>query len=167
MALDKRFLQAYEAYANAIFRYCFYRVHSRETAEELMQEAFTRTWEQIVNGKNIENVRAFLYTTARNLIIDFSRRKKPVSFDELMEKGFDWGEKEAKMRDTYIDGVDALKKLDELDEPYREAVFLRYVHDLRPREIAEVIGETTNVISVRISRGIQQLKKILNNENSN
>ena len=57
---------------------------------------------------------------------------------------------------------EALKMLNKLEEPYRQAVTLRYVDGLSPKEIAEIVGENANNVSVRINRGISKLKKYIN-----
>ena len=48
-----------------------------------------------------------------------------------------------------------------LDEKYRDVVLMRYVDELSPKEISEVVGESENNVSVRIHRGLKQLKEIL------
>ena len=161
--IEKAFLECYEKYAEAILRHCTFRVYDRERGLEIMQEAFLKTWKQITNGAEIVNIRAFVYRVANNLIIDESRKKKSVSLNELQEAGFDPASSvdhstEVAMR---IDAAEALKVLDQLDEKYREVLILRYVDGFSPREIASIIGETANVISVRIHRAIQQVKNIL------
>ena len=59
------------------------------------------------------------------------------------------------------EGARALKALEELPEPYREAVVMRYVDGLSPTEIARTIGESENVVSVRVHRGLKKLKSLL------
>src|SRR3989344_5014591 len=117
MRQEESFLRAYEEHHDAIFRYCYYRVYDRERAVELMQEAFTKTWERIVTGHTITHPRAFLYTTARNLIIDYVRKKKEQSLEQMQENGFqpvaETGDPHAK-----IDAKDALQKLQQLDVTY-------------------------------------------------
>jgi RNA polymerase sigma-70 factor (ECF subfamily) len=51
--------------------------------------------------------------------------------------------------------------LDQIDEEYRDVVYMRYIEGLQPREIAEVLNESVNVISVRIHRGLKKLKLIM------
>lgn len=80
---------AYEAYADAIFRHCYFRVFNRELGKELMQETFLRVFEYLSKGNTVDNMRAFLYRVANNLIIDNVRRKKELSLDALNEQGFD------------------------------------------------------------------------------
>ena len=67
--LQEGFLNAYDAYADAIYRHCFFRVFSKERAEELAQETFMKTWEYVARGNVIENYKAFLYRVTNNLII--------------------------------------------------------------------------------------------------
>ena len=79
------FLTAYDKYADAIYRHCFFRVFSKEKAEELTQETFMRTWQYLEDGKEVLNLRAFLYRVANNLIIDHSRKKKEERLDNFHE----------------------------------------------------------------------------------
>lgn len=155
------FLKAYEDYSDAIFRYCFVRLQQRDVALDLMQEAFMKTWEYVGQGNTIQNLRAFLYRVANNLVIDYVRKRKESSLDKLMEQGFD---APFEIRDAVYSAIDAkyvIKTLEQLDEKYQIPILLRYVDDLPIKEIAEIIGESENVVSVRIHRGIQQIKKII------
>lgn len=52
-----------------------------------------------------------------------------------------------------------------LPEEYRQVIVLRYINELRPQEIASITGESENVISVRINRGIKKLRTQLVSEN--
>ena len=51
--------------------------------------------------------------------------------------------------------------LDTLEDIYHEAFVLRYIEGLKPKEIAEITGETVNVISVRINRAKRQVQQKL------
>ena len=156
------FLTAYDSYADAIFRHCYFRVFSRERAQELTQDVFMRTWEYLAQGKSIENIRAFLYRVATNLIIDESRKKKDVSLGALQEKGFDAPSSHNPARThAMLDGKFAKEVLMKLDPMYRDVVLMRYMNDLTPKEIAQALGESENVVSVRIHRGLKQLREKL------
>lgn len=154
-------MKAYEAYADALFRYCYFRVSDRELAKDLVQDVFTKTWEYLAEGERVDNLRAFLYRVARNLIIDHSRRKHAMSLDALREEGFDPGTDERPLMEIRVDARTMLSAIDRVDESFREILLLRYVSDLPPREIAKLLGLTSNVVSVRIHRGLKQLKQLL------
>ena len=163
---DADFADAYEKYADAIFRHCAYRCFDRERAKELMQETFIKAWDYLVSGKNIDNVQAFLYKTANNLLIDESRRAKKrtiVSFEDMVEGGFDLPGEDGRDQNRIFDAKAVAEVLHEIDEPYRTALILRYIDDLQPREIAELLSESANVVSVRLNRGLKMLRNILVN----
>lgn len=159
--MEQEFLKTYEMHADAIYRYCFFRLYEKERATDCMQEAFTKTWQYMAEGNEVKNIRAFVYKIANNLIIDFIRKKKEASLEAMEEEGFAPGEKMNEMSDVFLDAKAALSKLSLLEKEYREVVYMRYIENLTPKEIAEIRGETVNVISVRIHRGLKQLKKIL------
>ncbi len=154
--------RAYEAFSDAIFRHCYFRVYQRDYALDLMQQVFMKTWEYLANGKSIENMRAFLYRTANNLIIDEVRKKKEqISLDVLEEQGIEPGIDTREEVEAVIDGAQIGTYLKRLPKDEREILVLRFIDDLSPKEIAEVLDETANVVSVRIHRALKKLRALL------
>ncbi len=162
--MREKFMQAYNQWADDIFRHCYFRVSDREKAKDLAQECFLKTWKYISEKGEVQNLRAFLYRVANNLVVDYARKKKPVSLDQMMEEeGFEPGMEDEEKIVAKADFNLIKKDLDKLDPIYREAVIMRYMDNLQPREIAEVIHLPENVVSVRIHRGIRQLRELLDN----
>lgn len=123
-----------------------------------------KAWDYLVSGKDIDNVQAFLYKTANNLIIDDARRAKKrtvQSYENMAEEGFDIEGEDGRDQGRIFDAKEVAKVLLQLEEPYRTAMVLRFIDDLKPKEIAETIGESANTVSVRINRGTKMLKEIL------
>lgn len=162
---EQAFLQAYDDYADAIFRHIALRLGDREQGRELMQETFLRAWEYISKGKKVDNLRAFLYRVANNLIVDLVRRKKlrkEESLEDLREqKGFDPPAEEDDSAAVRIDSEKVLAVLHAMEEPLRTVIVLRYVDGLLPREIAELLNVSPNVVSVRIHRGMEKLRSLI------
>lgn len=159
---ENQFLEAYDAFADAIFRHCYFRVFDREKAKDIMQETFIKTWEYLEKGNRVENLRAFLYRVANNLIIDETRKKKTVSLDDLREQGFDAGnEKDVKEMVNNAESARLRLLLTKLDDAYRDVLIMRYIDDLPLKEIAEILDETENAVSVRIYRGVQRLREMI------
>jgi len=156
---NQEFLKAYDAYADAIFRHCYFRVFNRERAKDLMQETFAKTWEYFQKGTVIENLRAFLYKVANNLIIDESRKRQMTSLEEMQETGFDVGDNSHKQMEFSAETGQLMKFIQTLDVKYREPIIMKYVDDLSLKEIAEALGETENNIAVRIHRGIKRIQE--------
>ena len=157
-----QFVNAYEEYSDAIFRHCYFRLSNRERAMEIMQEVFMKTWKSMENQK-VKNIRALLYKIANNMVIDEYRKRKNtnLSLDKLHESGFTVSTTEHETIQKKIEGGDMLYILENIDEKYKEVTIMRYIDDLSPKEIAEIIGESENVISVRIHRALKKVRRIV------
>ena len=162
--MKERFETAYAEHVDALFRHAFFKVSNRELAKDLLQETFTKTWIYISKGNEIENIRAFLYRTLNNLIIDEYRKKKSISLEVIEEDGFHLSVDDTNQLEMKIDGEQAIKLLQKLPDNYRDVIFMRYVDELELSEIAEMLGESENAISVRIHRGLKKLKEIFHYE---
>lgn len=166
----KQFAEIYDRESDAVFRFCLLRTSDREVALDFTQDTFMRFWNTLLSDKKINNCRTFLFTIARNIVIDWYRKKKSISLDSILEGAgaTDKSSFTAVAREDVEIEAEAeylIRKIGELDEPYQHAVYLRCVEELKPREIAEILGESANVVSVRISRGLGQLRSLLQVEN--
>ena len=153
------FLSIYDKHADEIFRFCFMKVSNKEKAEDLTQDAFMRYWQSLRKGEAIRNDRAFLYTLARNLIIDWYRKKKESSLDAIQEEGIEFEgvgrvdvEQAAEMNEV-------LAIVNELDDASRDVILLRYVEGWSPQQIAELSNESANAVSVRLNRAIKKVQE--------
>jgi RNA polymerase sigma-70 factor (ECF subfamily) len=162
-------MHAYDTYNDAIFRYCLFETSNREVALDLTQDTFVKVWQYLEAGNEVEHMKAFLYRVAGNLVIDYRRKKKSGSLDQMMEEtdfdvGFDG-------RDALANGFDAQKMmgvLNDVGDTYRDAIIMRFIDDLSIKEISQVTGESKNTISVRIHRGLEKLKTLYHEaENAN
>ena len=166
--IKNQFIQLYNDESDSIFRFCLLRTSDREVAADIVQDTFMSFWDTLSHGEQkIQNERAFLFTIARNRIIDWYRKKKSLSLDSIIEgpgveaETFMLTSPERREDIEMVhEGKFLLEKIQKLDPPYQQAVYLRYVEDLKPKEIAEIVREPANVVSVRIFRGLQQLKKL-------
>ena len=164
--LESTFTDIYHKESDALFRFCFFRISDREQALDLVQEIFTRFWQTLNDkGHSIEHTRAFLYTIARNAIIDWYRKKKPVSLEGLEDPETE--EPYEQLSDSALidsklegEGRFLIEAISKLSPGHRDAVFLRFVEGMPPPEIAKVLKISTNAVSVRINRGIDELRKL-------
>src|SRR3989344_2264028 len=138
----KEFLFGYESHVDELFRYSLSKVSDRELAKDIVQEVFVKTWEYIASGHEVTNMKAFLYRSLNNLIVDTYRKKKSSSLDALREDGFDPTDDAQRPPDEKIDGRRALELLSKLSRPYSDVIIMRYVNGLEISEIAEITGES-------------------------
>lgn len=166
--LKERFANIFERESDALFRFCLWRTSDRELAIEFAQEALGRLWQEMSRGKEVPNPRAFLFLVAKRLIIDWYRKEKPFSLDKAFADGDPALEpKDEKARaevEDLSDGRRALKLIDQVDERYREVLYLRFAEDLPPRDIALALNLTANAVSVRLTRGLAALRALLTGE---
>lgn len=166
--MNQTFEKIYGSESDAIFRYCLVRVSDREQAIDITQEAFLRLWQSLQKGEDIKNNRAFLFTITHRLIIDWYRKKKSFSLESLMsqDEGNEHDVVDDKTSgDQILSGAEGrylVEKMNELHPSHRDPVYLRYVEDLSPPEIGEILGISANAASVRINRGLEELKQKYN-----
>lgn len=157
---ETAFVEAYDLYADAIFRYCLIRVRDRETAKDLMQETFTKTWAYLQAGNDVENLRAFLYKVAHNTTMSTLVRAKTDSLDALKEGGgYDPQDEKDVSPEQLAEQSLMMKHLHELDEASRDTLVLRYMNGLPVKEIAVMRGEEAGAVSVRIHRALKTLQE--------
>lgn len=161
--LQMTFLKAYDKYADGIFRLCYFKTSDRELAKDLTQQTFMQTWSYLKAGKEVRDFRPFLYRLANNLVIDWYRRRKPESLDTLLESGWEPSDEAVDISQT-ADFNLALKLLTKLPADDQELIIWRYVEDLSPQQIAEIIKEKENTVSVRLHRALEKIKKIIHNQ---
>lgn len=159
----QQFEKAYDEYADSIFRYLLIKTHDRQLAIDLTHDTYVRTWDYLAGGTAIREMRPFLYRVAYNLWCNEVRKlTRQTSLDALVDQGWQPADKhdieeEAAERELQSQ---LLNRIDRLDDVYKEVLLLRYVDDLSIKEIAGMLEETENAISVRLHRARQQLKTI-------
>ncbi len=153
--------KAYSDHADSIFRFCLTQTRNRDVAKDILQDVFIKTWEYLQNGNSVDNIQAFLFRVAKNAIIDAGRKKKSYSLDVLLEEGFEPVDSRDELigHQNRLDFERVLILIDDLDDMYKEPILLRYVEDLSIKDIAKILSEKENTISVRIHRGLDILHK--------
>ncbi|MES2749180.1 MAG: RNA polymerase sigma factor [Patescibacteria group bacterium] len=157
---EKLFADHFAEYGDAIFRFCIVKVSNVDIAEDMTQEVFMRYWGYLKAGTDVANPRALLYTIANNLAKDWYKKKKSDSLDDQMDQGFAPAEK-SPSAEILASHREVIEALDHLDEKDKEVMVLRFVEGLEPKDIATLLDETANVISVRINRATKRLQTIL------
>lgn len=162
---EEEFSAAYESFSDALFRHCYFRLYDREKARDIVQETFIKTWDYSLKKGDIKNTRAFLYKVLNNLIIDEIRKKKALSLEMLLEEGFQPvdGKSGRGSLENFSEFKDLLKTIHKMEENKKNLLIMRYVDELGPKEIAHILGENENTISVRLNRALKEVKEMFNN----
>lgn len=132
--------------------------------EDLVQQAFMKTWIYLVKKGKIDLMKAFLFHVLNNLIVDEYRKHKTISLDAIMEKGFEPKTKGYESLADFIDGRAAMLLTNNLPEKYKKIIQMRYVQGLSPTEIHLATGQSKNSIAVQAHRGLEKLRLLYNYE---
>ena len=158
--------QLIETYQHRLLRYLLFLTGKREVAEDLFQE----TWMRVLlrgaqyNGK--ARFDTWLFTIARNLVIDLSRKRQMASLDEMSETGEDERPFEVAMDGpspfdqfaTREDRAEVAEVLLSLEPNYREVLVLRFHDEMSLEEIAGVTRAPLSTVKSRLYRGLAALK---------
>lgn len=163
------FTDIYDKYIGKIYRFVFFKINSKEMAQDLTSETFTRAFEYFKRntGKRIDNIQAFLFQTASNLVIDYYRQKSrtnvPLEFvtktiADREASTFDRPDLSLVQREQTLSIHSALRQM---DNDHADIVMWHYVEDFSIREIAEITGRPEGTIRVMLHRGLTELRNIL------
>jgi RNA polymerase sigma-70 factor (ECF subfamily) len=156
-------------YQHRLLRYLLYLTGNRDTAEDLFQEVWMRV---LVRGGQFDGRARFetwLFTIARNLVIDQRRKRTMNSLDELVEGATDddrpMSFEVAATDPTPFDSVSNLEDREriaaallQLDTLHREVLVLRFHEELSLEEIAKVTRAPLSTVKSRLYRGLAMIK---------
>lgn len=159
---------------NALFNFILRSVRSRETAEELLQDAWIRIIQGAADFQRASKFTTWAYTVARNLCIDQARKaslRKHPSLDQPVRsdgEGASLGDSvrdPAPMADRASIGRELqtrlLEAINNLPPEQREVFLLRESADLPFKEIASIVGAPENTVKSRMRYALERLQESL------
>ncbi|MDP2736813.1 MAG: RNA polymerase sigma factor [bacterium] len=168
---DKQaFVKAYDLYIDQLYRFIYFKVGSREEAEDLCSAVFLKTWSYILENtlKDHKTLKALLYKIARNSIIDHYRKNKDRENIRLDGNNgieiIDEKQSAARTMELKTDLLVLETKLPELKDEYREVIILRFVNELSIKEVAEILDKSKGNTRVLIFRALKALKELLESD---
>ncbi len=172
-----------EAQYDKIYRYCYFKLGSRETAEDITQETFLRFLEK---GYGERDALPYLYTIARNLCIDEYRKKKHLPLQVLGEPpGGAWGTRgcgaeetagtgpgnavlmenvESGLEERVVMAMAVRKALDALEEEEREVILLRYVNQVPVGTMGKILGTSRFSVYRMTKSALEHFREALGRE---
>ena len=167
---DKQaFIEAYDLYIDQIFRFVFFKVGSKEEAEDITSMVFLKCWNYIYEGNlaDYQTLKPLLYKIARNTIIDHYRKnqnRQQVSLDDIDNTIVAIDDKQNPEEEISV-SFDFQKvmeeKLPQLKDEYREVIVLRFINELSIAEISKILGKTNGNVRVMIHRALESLQQLV------
>lgn len=152
------FSKLYDLYVKKIYQFIYFKVHGKETAEDLTSITFMKALEGIQKfNEKKASFKTWLYRIARNSVIDHYRTDRPTGDIEDA-----WGvsdksdiERDADMQ-MKIESVE--KYMKKLKPDQREVVLLRVWGGHSFAEIAEITGKSEAACKMNFKRVITKLR---------
>jgi RNA polymerase sigma-70 factor (ECF subfamily) len=155
-------VEIYERHYDAVYAYLYYRLGDPATAEDLAGEVFVRLVERISSytyrGRPIL---AWLYTIARNLLVDHQRRASRDVDLPPEETPTAASHDPAHAAERALARECLGRALRRLKDSYQQVIVLRFVQDLSHAETAAILGKTENATKVLQHRALKALRKAL------
>jgi RNA polymerase sigma-70 factor, ECF subfamily len=155
------FGQLYDAYVDRVYRFIFFRVSDEPAAEDLTSQVFLKAWQNLGRYRPKGPILAWLYTIARNTVIDHYRTfKETVSLDEAGPIAV----QDDKLDDR-VDFQAEMKSLQEslkyLTEEQQEVIILKFIDELDTEKIALTMGKSEGAVRALQMRALQALAKVM------
>lgn len=163
----KAIADLYDTHYRAVFNYIFYRVSDQQAAEDLSAEVFIRMINKL--PAYIDRGRPFLawlYTIARNIVIDHHRvmeKKEEVSIKEdLLEDQIRTPDQQVQDRQT----SDCFKSaLELMPESQRQLLIFRFINGFSTPKIIQLLDKSDRAVRSLQHRALRTLEKVLVEEN--
>jgi RNA polymerase sigma-70 factor, ECF subfamily len=156
------FARLYDAYVERVTRYVYFRVSEPSDTEDLVSQVFLKAWENLERYKmGSSPFIAWLYTIARNLVIDHYRTKKnalPLEEAIALPSDMEMPDEEAQTRFDLQAMRDALQFL---TSDQQQALILKYIAGLPNDTIAKIMSKQEGTIRGLQMRALQTLSKYM------
>ncbi len=157
------FGELYSIYLDRIYRYVFYQVSNKATAEDLTEEIFMKAWRGIGKYRwKGQPFAAWLYRIARNHVIDYyrtSRQHQPLKGEIQSDDNQPQQEVEIKQMQQSL-----LRAISSLPKQQSQVIILKFIEGLDNRAIERIMGKRQGAIRVMQMRALTALRQILSEE---
>ena len=159
------FGELYSIYLERIYRYVFYQVRDKMTAEDLTEEVFLKAWKSIGSCRGKEQTfSAWLYRIAHNHVIDNLRRQRKYVTTDTDIEALAVNSDLAVEEEGKLDRQEMLDRITDLPQNQKQVIILKFIEGLDNQEIGQVMGKSQGAIRVLQMRALAALRQRLNTE---
>jgi RNA polymerase sigma-70 factor (family 1) len=158
----KVFEQIFDTYYGPLCRYCMQRIADQEDAEEIVQDIFVKLWTKRQELKIDLSLRAYLYRTALNKIINYGDHKKikKTHQEHVLSSGYSIANQTDELLKQEIQML-AAEAINAMPEKRREVYLLSRHEGLKYGEIAERLDVSVKTVEAHLSKALEQLRVYL------
>ena len=155
-----------DAYGEAVYKFCRSITYSKEDADDLLQETFLKTLEQMPKVSTSDSPKSFLFSTAlfiwKSWKRKYARRNRLAPVQPFSEVSDDIAIGESSVEDRFLAKENArivMALVDSLPEKYKIPIILYYTMEMRVFEIAETINCPSGTVRSRLHKARNIIKK--------
>jgi RNA polymerase sigma-70 factor (ECF subfamily) len=157
------FARLYDTYVDEVYRFVYYRVSDKDTAEDLTSQTFLKAWDNMGRYRlRGSPFKAWLFQIARNLVIDYYRTRKETL--PLDPHGLEQPDPEANVTSVVERRLEAERLRDllrRLTEEQREVLILKFINGFSTKDVARMMRKGPGAIRALQMRGLQALADII------
>ncbi|MGE7908739.1 RNA polymerase sigma factor [Lysinibacillus xylanilyticus] len=153
----------FQTYYKDVFRACYYMLQNKYDAEDLCQDVFAKALSE--DFRAIQNQKSWLLSIAMNMSRNYLKKKNRLllkeNFNFLSSKQFDNTqniEQTIQINENKSELVDLMNKL---PVRIRKVMVLKYVHDCKDREIAQILKIPEGTVKSRHFKGKKLMEKFI------
>lgn len=156
------FKELFDYYQKGIFNFLYFKLGSVEAAEDILQDAFVKLWENRQQLREEVSIKSYLFTIANNLALNHLRHTKIVLKFQLEQKR-ESPKEETPYRELEKNELNnsLLEAIENLPEKPRVAFMLSRFEDLTYKEVAERLGISVKTVESHIGRALKLLREAL------
>ena len=157
---EKAFKQLFELYGNGLLRFSNSIIKKKELAEEVVCDVFFQLWLQRKKVNNIENIKAYLFTAAKNTSLNYLEKEKRVKFFQLDDITVTLPANEvcpecelisAELRNVIEQAIQ------HLPERCKLIFSLAKIEQFKYKEIAQILGISVKTIDHQLTLAIKKI----------
>lgn len=154
------FGQLYEMFLDKIYRYAYYQVKDRMTAEDITEAVFVKAWKQIATCKGRgATFSSWLYRIAHNQTVDTLKSHKAIQTIDLEDiSNLDSPDFNVDMRD---EAEELAGLIAELPAGQRQVLILKFIEGLNNTEISHILNKSERAIRVLQMRALSRMREKL------
>jgi len=154
----------FNRYYKPLCHFCAVYTKDYEAAEEIIADLFIKIWDGR-SDSSILNIKNYLFTSARNLSINYNQKKKdPVdSIEDISFQNHIFEDTHTPFR--ILSGTESVSKIlrliDKLPERQREILLMSRIDQVDKRKISEVLGISIRTVETTLYQSIKELRRML------
>ena len=154
--------ELYTQFGGKLFQFAFAIIHSRELAEEIVEDVFIKVWLRRARIAKIENLTWYLYVTTRNISLNYHRKRKNIRHIDLDELTLPYYQLDCNPEQLMI-STELMQQINQAinDLPPRCRLVFKLVKEdgLKYRDVADLLGISAKTVENQMGIALKAMHR--------